>query len=1168
MKKMDQNPTRGRYDWLRKLFKIMKLTFFLVLFSTMLVSAGAYSQNTKLSLNYKNISIAQLLQLIEEQTEYRFAYSRSRLNPEETITIDVKNETLDQIMKTILDKDQLSYKIIDRYVVISDNSSSGENNFQQQKNITGKVTDSSGGALPGVSIVVKGTTTGTITDDNGSFSLQVTTDAKTLMFSFVGMKSQEITISGKNSVNVVMEEDAIGLEEVVAVGYGTARRKDLTGSVSSVSGTTLKDIPVSSAAQAMVGRMAGVQVTKTEGSPDAEIKIRVRGGGSITQDNSPLYIVDGFPVDKIDDVAPTDIESIDILKDASSTAIYGARGANGVILITTKSGVVGKGKISYNTYYGVKGITKTLDVLNPYEYVYWQHELQSGLPQFERYFGDFGDFGLYKQMKGVDWQDEVFGRTGTTGYHNLTFTGGSKDSKYNVSLTRNDEKEIMIGSGYSRTNLTIKTFHKINNWLTVDLNTRLADSELQGAGTSSNFRLSHAVQYRPVNGLMDFVDYELTTEDYEAASAYILNPVQQTNDDYRRSKNLTFNFNGAAIIKFSKDLTYRFEFGTQYGEKTNKRFYGIHTSDVINYGGQPIASVEKSDSKSYRLANTLTYTKKDFLPGNNLSVMVGEELSSYRYDLTQSLARYFPKYIDAISALSMMQLGVADPITTNDYPANKISSFFGRANYDYRGKYLASATLRADGSSKFAPQSQWGYFPSAALAWRISDEKFMTSAEKWLSDLKLRFSYGKSGNNRISDNAWRKTFYTRSGNAFLDGNETNRTTIMLPSTILSNPKLKWETTITRNSGLDFSLFKQRVSGSVEVYQNTTQDLLISATIPSSTGYSNQWQNIGQTSNKGLEFVLNANVVEKRDFRLSMSFNIGFNKNRIDKLGETKEWEQTSGWTYADGPTGDYLIKEGGQIGLMYGYETEGMYSFDDFTYANGVYTIKEGVSNNSAVTGALRFGPGSLKLKDQNGDFVVDNANDKVVIGNANPKHTGGFNLTAQYKGLDFSTFFNWVYGNNIYNANKLYFTAYNSSRTFKNLLNIMNSDNRFIYMDKQTGLEVTDPTALAEMNKNATIWSAEMKLTPLHSWAVEDGSFLRLNNATLGYSLPDNLLNKLRIQKFRIYFTAYNLWTWTKYSGYDPEVDTQRSTPLTPGVDFCAYPRSRSYNIGLNLEF
>ena len=603
------------------------------------------------------------------------------------------------------------YGIRDRQILLTTIERSDS---QQQKKIDGKVTDSSNLPIPGVTVIIEGTSLGTVTNNEGRYTLMDVPKDAILQFSFVGMKTQDIEVGNQTTINVTMEINAIGIEEVVAIGYGTVRRQDLTGSVSSVGSAILKDIPVTSAAQAIVGQMPGVQVTKTEGSPDADIKIRVRGGGSITQDNSPLYVVDGFPVEDINDIAPTDIESIDVLKDASSTAIYGARGANGVILITTKSGTIGKGKVQYNTYFGIKNIVKTLDVLSPYEYVLWQYELQGTDPIFEKYFGDFRDYNLYQQMDGTDWQNEIFGNTGTSMYHNISFSGGSDKSKYNISVTRNDEKEIMLGSGYNRTNLNISTSHKVNDWLTVDIKTRVSDSYLKGAGTSSNSRLSHAIQFRPVEGLSDFIAD--TDEDFEISSSFILNPLDQTIDDYRRSEKLNFDFNGAIKIDITKDLQYKLEIGKRYGHNTDKRFYGIKTSNVQKYGKQPMAYNRQSTIKSYRIANVITYQKDDFIEDHDISLMAGQELNSYQSERITSEAKYFPKYIDTESALSMMTLGTPDPLVTENYPDRNLSSFFGRVNYNYKSKYLASATFRADGSSKFAPGNQWGYFPSAALA--------------------------------------------------------------------------------------------------------------------------------------------------------------------------------------------------------------------------------------------------------------------------------------------------------------------------------------------------------------------------------------------------------------------------------------------------------------------
>lgn len=1161
----------------KKTFLVMRLVFVISLVCIMQSFAlDSYTQNSKISISVKAMKLDDILMKLERETNYRFAYNKTDIDVDQVYTIHISDGQIKEVLDKLFTDKDISYKIIDQRQIILSRSSSSYTVSQQSKSISGRVTDSSGQPLPGVSVVIKSTTTGTITGNDGKYFLPNVPSDAILMFSFVGMKAQEIKVAGKSSINITMEEETVGIEEVVAIGYGTVKRKDLTGPVSSVSGQALKDIPVTSASQAIAGRMAGVQVTRTEGSPDAEIKIRVRGGGSLTQDNSPLFIVDGFPVSSIDDIAPTDIESIDVLKDASSTAIYGARGANGVILITTKSGGEGKGKVSYNTYFGVKNLTKTMDVLDPYEFVLWQYErfVTASASLFQSRYGDFRDYDLYKQMEGTNWQEKCLGETGTSMYHNISASGGTKNNKYQISLTRNDEKEIMVGSGFSRTNFSIRTFHTINNWLSVDLNTRLSDTQIKGAGTSANARLYHMVMYRPVDGLSDFTG----TGDEFDPDYHILDPYKQTIDDYKRRQQLNFYFNGNVIIKISKNLNYRLEYGSMYGGNTSNQFYGSNCGSTYLYGWMPMASITKTDTRSYRLANILNYTKRNFLPGSNMSVTLGQELNSYAYKTLVMSSKYFPEYTEPESALANMGLGVTDPNKTSEAPDNRVSSFFGRVNYDYKGKYLASATFRADGSSKFAPGNQWGYFPSAGLAWRIVEEGFLGSVKNKLSDLKLRVSFGMAGNNRISDDAWKKTFSLTTGGLFVDGDgeSATRTPIIRPNSILSNPDLKWETTITRNLGVDFGFFKQRLSGSVELYKNTTKDLLIKATVPANSGYSSQWQNIGQTSNKGIEIVLNGTMIEKKDFRLSASFNIGINRNHIDKLGEVKSWEELS-VAYGNLTLTDFYIDEGGQIGQMYGFVTDGMYAIDNFYYdpgsivpgslVNNGYTLKEDVPNCQSIVSPFTFMPGTLKLKDQNDDLVVDN-NDKVIIGNANPKHTGGFNLTAQIKGFDISTFFNWVYGNDIYNANKSFYTSTYTAVPNLNTLEIMNYSNRFTYLNKETGEIVTDPTELAEINKDATMWSPGNMYQPLHSWAIEDGSFLRLNTVTIGYTLPQSWLKKLSINKLRVYGSAYNLWTWTNYSGFDPEVDTQRSTPLTPGVDWNAYPKSRSFNIGLNVEF
>jgi TonB-dependent starch-binding outer membrane protein SusC len=1050
----------------------------------------------------------------------------------------------------------------------------------QAQDVSGVVKDEKGELLPGVSVQAVGSTVGASTTIDGTFKIRVKDlNTAVLRFSFIGMQNQDVPVKGQRQIMVVMKTSSVQLEEVVAIGYGFTRKKDVTGSVSSVSAKTISSAPVASAAQAITGRMAGVQITTAEGSPDAEVRIRVRGGGSITQDNSPLYIVDGFPVNSISDVAPSDIQSIDVLKDASSTAIYGSRGANGVIIITTKSGSEGKVSVSFNMYLGQRWLAKELDVLSPYEYALWQYELTGGTGQtfdnFTKYYGAYSDLEKYKLQKGIDWQDKVFGENALTQYYNFGVTGGSKGVKYNVGLTRNAEDGIMKLTGFERNNLNIKLTVNLAKNLDFDFNSRMAYTKVDGAGTStagnsSNARLKHAVKYAPTSGIADIsqgtnLDY---LDELEGSSS-LINPIDVLNDDYRQQRKMVSNYNGGLTWNIIDQLRFRTEWGIELGDQTTDIYYGSNTPQSrTNGGGLPMASINKQNSQRWRMVNTLSYDKRDILPGHNINVMVGQELNSYTYNTVTSESRFFPEGLRENTVLQNMNLGTPQPTLSYKAPAENLESYFGRLNYSYKDRYMASFTIRADGSSLFAPSNQWSVFPSGAVAWRLNDEDFMASTKDWLSTLKLRASYGEAGNNRISSGMWKLFYQTGSTKPYYI-NETLQN-MLLPSSILGNKDLKWETTVTRNVGVDFGFFKSRINGSVEAYLNNVSNLLLAATIPANTGYTSQMQNIGKTQNKGIEFSLEGVIVDTKDFSLRASANIAFNKNKIEELGDVNSFLTSSGWIRDGNPAGDYLVQEGSPVGLMYGYVNDGMYSFDDFTFddVNKKWVLNADVASNFAITGAQTM-PGQMKYKDLNKDGKIDANNDRKVIGDANPKHTGGFNLTSTYKGFDLSVFFNWVYGNDVYNANKMEFSQFGDTRLYNNLLSLNSSDKRFTVVDKQTGEFVgTDPVRLKEVNKNATMWSPRYTITNLSSWAIEDGSFLRLNNITLGYSLPSTLLKRIKVSSLRFYATLYNVYTWTNYSGYDPEVDTRRSTPLTPNVDYSAYPRSRQYVIGLNVNF
>ncbi len=1052
-----------------------------------------------------------------------------------------------------------------------------------QSQVSGIIRNSSGEPMVGATVAVKGDKPASvITDKNGRYTIAVPEGVKTLSVSMMSMKPQTVAITGSEA-NVVLESDAQMIEEVVLIGYGTVKKRDLTGAVSSVGAKDINTIPVTTAAEAITGKLAGVQVTTTEGSPDAEIKIRVRGGGSITRDNSPLYIVDGFPLNNISDIPPTDIQSIDVLKDASSTAIYGARGANGVIIVTTKSAKEGKFTVSYNGYFGIKNIAKTLDVMDPYEFAFMQYEnalLNNKVSdKYEPYFGSYSDIDLYKYMKGTDWQDVMFGRTGTTSNHSVSVTGGSSTASYNVSYSRIDDKAIMLGSQYARDNFNVKLNTKPYKWLKFDVSARYSVTVTEGAGandvtgsekSTNDSRVKNSVIYTPLP-----IRNTTVAGDDEESFGGLYSPVIQNADNDRYKKRNALNINGGVSVNFTKNLLLRTELGIDDIFNEDNRFYGSSTYYVNGGGllpvGFPGAQLVDARSSSFRNTNTLTYTKT-FCKNHNFSAMVGEELISSEAQSCTSIMQGFPKFFDSKMAWAFSSQGDAVSVSNYYYPDDRLVSFFGRVNYDFKGKYLISGTFRADGSSKFAPGNQWGYFPSVSAAWRISDEKFMQGSQGWLNTLKLRASYGTAGNNNIPGLAYMQV-YSSSATNFLPFASSFWT--VKPEdgkTLMSNENLKWETTVTRNMGLDFGFFRNRLTGTFDIYKNNTKDLLINYPTPGS-GYSTQLRNVGETSNKGFEFSINAILVESRDFHMDFNFNFSANRNKVESLGGLEQLDRfTSGWTKSAFGANEYLVQVGRPLGEIYGYVSDGYYSVDDFNWDGAKWVVANAdVVDNSVLTGKS-WGPGAMKLKDIDGNKKITNDNaDRVLIGNALPKHTGGFGLNASYKGFDMSAAFNWVYGNSILNANKIEFTA-TGAYYYRNMLNSFSSGKRFSHVDKATGERVTDKDALRAMNANASLWSPVIDggtgLYPLTSWAVEDGSFLRLNNLTVGYTFPKRWMNKVYIQSLRVYVSAHNLYTWTSYTGYDPEVDSRRATPLTPGVDYSAYPKSRSFNFGVNLTF
>ena len=1033
------------------------------------------------------------------------------------------------------------------------------------------VKDSQGEAVIGASVLEQGTRNGGVTDFDGNFTINLSA-GKPIVISYIGMKTKTVNAKGKSEIAVVMEDDATTLQEVVAIGYGSVRKKDLTGSVATVSSEALQAVPVANASEALTGKMAGVNITTTEGSPDAEVKIRVRGGGSITGDNTPLFIVDGFPVESISDIPASDIEDITVLKDASSTAIYGSRGANGVILVTTKSGKEGKVNVAYNVFYSWKKMAKKLNTLSASDYVNYQWEyaqLRDNEEKFTNLFGNYQDADLYANAPTNDWQDQVFGRTGHTFNHNLTISGGSDKTQFNFGYAHIYDKAIMIGSGFSRDNLSLKLKHKASKSISLDFNVRYANSTVYGAGanesknevSSADSRLKNVM----IHPMFNFTDL---SDGYDP-DLQLTNPITSVYDTDRKQNRQTFNMNGSVTWEIIKDLKLKVELGLDWYYNTDQKYYGnstynARTNSVDADGTHPMAYFIDSKRQTYRNTNTLSYDFKKLLGKNSLhklNVLLGEETINKRSSVNEDRLSHYPTSFTAEQTWSLSTQGT--PYLVNKYinADDNLLSFFTRANYNYDDKYLISATFRADGSSKFAKDNRWGYFPSAAIAWRISSEPFMKSTEKWLDDLKLRLSYGTAGNNNIPSDQMAPVWSSSSSVWF-----NNFSSYWTTGEQASNPDLKWETTITRNIGLDFTLFRGAINGSVEYYYNSTKDLLINFPV-SGSGYKYQYRNLGETQNKGVEVSLTWNAINKKNYGLTISGNIGFNKNEVVDLGSLTEYSASSGWASTT-IQGDYVVKPGRPVGEIYGYKVAGRYEvsdFEDYTASGDKWVLKSGVASDASVIGSSYRRPGALKLVDTNGDGVV-NSNDIDVIGDTNPTASGGFAINARAYGFDLSANFTYSIGNKVYNANKIeYTTSY--QYYFRNMLDIMEAGERWTNLDPVTGLITNDATRLEELNANTTMWSPYTG-NVLTDWAIEDGSFLRLSTLTLGYTLPKDLLKRIGISNLRLYTTCYNVFCLTGYSGFDPEVSTRNKTALTPGVDYSAYPKSRQFVIGLNLNF
>ena len=1073
-----------------KLWKIMRLSvFFLLLFVAQTFATVTYSQQTRLTFKMQDAKVIDVLSKIEDESEFFFLFNQKLVNVDRQVTVDAKNESIDKILSGIFEDTNVSYLVKDRQIILTTDSKALDSGENQQKPVSGKVTDVSGNPIPGVSIVIKGTSTGTITNANGSFSFPKLPDNTTLLFSFIGMKTQEVLVGDKSIINITMEDLSIGLNEVIAVGYGTVKKKDVTGAVATVSSKDFESRPTSHIGDALEGKIAGVQISKPSGQPQAGYNITIRGINTITAGSNPIFIVDGVPTESINQIEPTDIESISILKDASAAAIYGASGANGVVLITTKRGGNQETRVSFNTYFGVANVAKTMDVLNASQYKDLMSEMNYNT-----------DWTLYDGN--TNWQNEVF-RTGQTQSYQLSVTGGNEKTSFYLSGSYFNQDGVIIANSMGKYSFRVNLDHKVSNFLKIG--TSVSYNKWHDVGVSEGGRWDMGNGFLTASPVIKTFnpDGSFTSDPFLAD---LENPVAILTADDHGYNNYRFNGNAYAELSLRKDLKFKSMLGI---EEQNGNYHSwvdpLRSRAGRNYQG--IAGYSSSLSFYWISENTFSYNKT--IGQHTFGAMAGYVASKINGENASITAKNFgSSAVHTVNAGTQIGAGYDESAKSN-------ASYLGRINYAYADKYLLTANFRADGSSVFGANHKWGYFPSFSAGWRISKEGFY-GENNVLSDLKLRAGWGEVGNDQIGNYA---SWGIVGPNAvYVIGGQTVPGTAI---TQMENADLRWEKTAQTNIGIDASFLKNRITFTTDYYIKNTNDMLLNAPIPYSIGLgwassnsSVATKNVGSMTNKGFEFQVGSkNLVG--ELKWTTDFNISFNRSEITKLEESVPIMGG----FIDNRSASAIAQEGQPLGTFYGYVADGV----------------------DPETGYMKY-----KDLDNSGDL---SDGDKTIIGNANPKFTYGLTNNFSFKRVTFSFFFQGVQGNQIFNASRI---------VTEGMYYPVNQLATVLTRWEKPG-DITNMPASDRDNLNHN--------SDVSSRYVENGSYLRLKSTTLGYDLPKSICSKVRAQKLYVYVTGENLLTFTKYSGFDPEVSAY-GVGIAPGVDFGSYPQSRSFMFGLNLTF
>lgn len=1072
-----------------------------ILLVSLVVSVAGMAQSVTLS--FKQAKLERVFAEITRQTGYQFNYSQPTVNPDEVVSIEVSDTPLATALERLCQGKGFTYVIKGQSILLTARKNGADGNDNKKAMVRGRVTDANGEAVIGAHVVVQGSTTGAVTDIDGNFTLADVQNGATLVVSSLGYVQQQVKVTGGN-IAVRLTEDNQLLNEVVVVGYGVQRKSDITGSVSSVKASELQSMPTPSTAEALQGRVAGVMVQNSSGDPSGDSHIRIRGANSLTYGNDPLVIIDGVQDASIGSLNPNQIESMEVLKDAAALSVYGSRGANGVIIITTKQGKTERAQISYNGYVSFDHVGRTLPSLGAREYATLMNEAQveNGLEK------KFTDSQIAALGSGTSRQDEIF-RSAVSHVHNLGISGSKNKISYFIAGGVACKEGIMINSKFNEYTLRANLKAEATKRLTVTLNAFASYSLSQKGDTEG--ALNSALQWAPTKPVYES-NGKYSQPGGGIGPVSLFNPVglarEMVNDYERVSFNaaLTGEYRFTDYLRLSAMLAY----------KHNSTMSGWFDNQVYNNGPEEDIAGSKTMGMYGALQNTNILTfDKDF-DGHHVSATFVYEWHKDKYDSNCTSAKGIPIGM----GYQGVHFGTIVQKPWLEYSSTSMMSIMARANYAYKNRYMVSGSFRRDGASQLADGHKWENFAAISAGWNIAEESFMKSLrESAIPELKLRASYGSVGNAAVPAYS--------SQMKFTPGTDASGNTTLSVSQ-LTNNNLKWERTTEFNVGIDARFWNNRITFTAEYYDKETTDLLMWRAVPSALGVESVLTNVGSVTNRGWEIAVGGTPVDTHGFKWDINASINFNRNNIVKLDGMSNTLVNSGNVDMPGLVGSFVQTVGQPMGTFLGY-----------TYA--------GVWQQSEVSTAAMYGckPGDAKYVDVNRDGVID-ANDVGIIGNAQPKFTYGINNTFHYRGFDLNIFFQGVSGNDIYNQNRVRRESYSGGDSFPTNPNIANhwTQNNPSQTPSFSGSEMV----------NSSRW-------------VEDGSYLRLKSLTLGYTFPREWMGRSNISNLRLYVSARNLWTITDYSGFDPEASMGMDA-YGAGIDRGIYPSAKSWIVGLDITF